>query len=159
MSDWPLLSLITFLPLVGAVFIMFIRGEEEVVAQNARSVALWTSLVTFLLSLLIWGNFDNSQAGFQMVEQAPWLKGFEINYKMGVDGISLWFVLLSTLLTMVCIIGSWHSVHSRVREYMVAFLVMDTLMVGTFCALDLVLFYIFFEGILIPMYLIIGVWG
>ena len=159
MSDWPLLSLVTFLPLVGAAFILFIRGDEEIVARNARSVALWTSLATFLLSLLIWGNFDNAQAGFQLVEQSPWLTGFEINYKMGVDGISLWFVLLSTLLTVICIVGSWHSVQKRVREYMIAFLVMDTLMVGTFCALDLVLFYIFFEGILIPMYLIIGIWG
>jgi len=159
MSDWPLLSLVTFLPLVGAAFIMLIRGEERVVAQNARAVALWTSLVTFGLSLLILANFDNSQAGFQLVERRTWLPGFGIDYHMGVDGISLWFVLLSTLLTVVVIVGSWHSVQVRVKEYMVAFLVMETLMVGVFCALDMVLFYIFFEGILIPMYLIIGVWG
>ncbi len=159
MSDWPLLSLVTFLPLVGAAFIMVIRGEAAIVAQNARAVALWTSLVTFFLSLLILANFDNSQAGFQLVEQRTWLPGFGIDYHMGIDGISLWFVLLSTLLTVVVIIGSWHSVQTRVKEYMVAFLVMETLMVGVFCALDLVLFYIFFEGILIPMYLIIGVWG
>ena len=159
MSDWPLLSMVTFLPLVGAAFILFIKGDEQVVAQNARAVALWTSLITFILSLFIWGNFDNAQAGFQLVEEASWLTGFEINYKMGVDGISLWLILLSTLLTVVCVIGSWHSVQKRVREYMIAFLVMDTLMVGTFCALDLVLFYIFFEAILIPMYLIIGIWG
>ncbi len=159
MSDWPLLSLVTFLPLVGAAFILLIRGEAAIVAQNARAVALWTSLVTFLLSLLILANFDSSQAGFQLVEQRPWLPGFGIDYHMGVDGISLWFVLLSTLLTVVVIIGSWHSVQTRVKEYMIAFLVMETLMVGVFCALDLVLFYVFFEGILIPMYLIIGVWG
>ena len=159
MSDWPLLSLVTFLPLVGAAFIIFIRGDAAVVAQNARSVALWTSLVTFALSLMILAQFDNSQAGFQLVEKAPWLEPLGINYHMGVDGISLWFVLLSTLLTVVVVIGSWYSVEHRVKEYMVAFLVMDTLMVGVFCALDLVLFYVFFEGILIPMYLIIGVWG
>ncbi len=159
MSDWPLLSLVTFLPLVGAAFIMLIRGETGVVAQNARAVALWTSLVTFTLSLLILTNFDNSQAGFQLVEKRTWLPGFGIDYHMGVDGISLWFILLSTLLTVVVIVGSWHSVQTRVKEYMVAFLVMETLMVGVFSALDLVLFYIFFEGILIPMYLIIGVWG
>jgi len=159
MTDWPLLSLVTFLPLVGAAFIMLIRGEEQVVAQNARAVALWTSLVTFALSLLILANFDNSQAGFQLVERRTWLPGFGIDYHLGVDGISLWFVLLSTLLTVVVIIGSWHSVQTRVKEYMLAFLVMETLMVGVFLALDMVLFYIFFEGILIPMYLIIGVWG
>ena len=159
MGDWPLLSLVTFLPLVGAGFIFFIRGEPDVVARNSRSVALWTALVTFLLSLLIWANFDNSQAGFQLVEKSAWLPGINIQYYLGVDGISLWFVLLSTLLTLVVVIGSWHSVHVRVKEYMIAFLVMDTLMVGVFCALDIVLFYVFFEAILIPMYLIIGIWG
>ncbi len=159
MSDWPLLSLVTFLPLVGAAFILLIRGEPAVVAQNSRSVALWTSLVTFLLSLLVLGNFDPGQAGFQLVEKRSWLLGFGIDYHMGVDGISLWFVLLSTLLTVICIVSSWHSVKERVKEYMIVFLLMDTLMVGVFCALDMVLFYIFFEGILIPMYLIIGIWG
>jgi NADH-quinone oxidoreductase subunit M len=138
---------------------MLIRGEPDVVAQNARSVALWTSGITFLLSILIWANFDSSQAGFQLVEKGQWLVGVDINYHVGVDGISLWFVLLSTLLTMLCVISSWYSVTVRIKEYMVAFLVMDTLMVGVFCALDLVLFYLFFEGILIPMFLIIGIWG
>ena len=159
MSDWPLLSLVIFLPLAGAGFIMLIRGEPDVVAQNARSVALWTSSITFLLSILIWTNFDPSQAGFQLVEQGQWFVGVDINYHVGVDGISLWFVLLSTLLTMLCVISSWYSVNVRIKEFMVAFLVMDTLMVGVFCALDLVLFYLFFEGILIPMFLIIGIWG
>jgi NADH-quinone oxidoreductase subunit M len=159
MSDWPLLSLVIFLPLAGAGFIMLIRGEPDVVAQNARSVALWTSSITFLLSILIWANFDSSQAGFQLVEKGQWFVGVDINYHVGVDGISLWFVLLSTLLTMLCVISSWYSVSVRIKEYMVAFLVMDTLMVGVFCALDLVLFYLFFEGILIPMFLIIGIWG
>jgi NADH-quinone oxidoreductase subunit M len=159
MSDWPLLSLVIFLPLAGAGFILMIRGEPDVVAQNARSVALWTSGITFLLSLLIWANFDPTQAGFQLVEKGQWFVGVDINYHVGVDGISLWFVLLSTLLTMLCVISSWHSVQVRIKEFMVAFLVMDTLMVGVFCALDLVLFYLFFEGILIPMFLIIGIWG
>ena len=140
MGDWPLLSLVTFLPLVGAAFIFFIRGEPEIVARNSRSVALWTALVTFLLSLLIWANFDSSQAGFQLVEKSTWLPGLNIQYYLGVDGISLWFVLLSTLLTLVVVVGSWYSVEVRVKEYMIAFLVMDTLMVGVFCALDIVLF-------------------
>ncbi len=159
MSDWPLLSLVTFLPLVGAAFILFIRGEPEVVAQNSRAVALWTAFVTFLLSLLVWGQFDPAQPGFQLVEKSPWLEGIGVTYYMGVDGVSLWFILLSTLLTLICVIGSWYSVTSRVREYMIAFLVMETMMVGVFSALDVVLFYVFFEGTLIPMYLIIGIWG
>ena len=159
MSDWPLLSLVTFLPLVGAAFIVFIHGEPEVVARNSRSVALWSALVTFVLSLMVWGNFDPAQAGFQLVEKAVWLEPLGVSYYLGVDGISLWFVILSTLLTVVCIIGSWYSVQDRIREYMIAFLAMDTLMVGVFVSLDLVLFYVFFEGILIPMYLIIGIWG
>jgi NADH-quinone oxidoreductase subunit M len=159
MSDWPLLSLVIFLPLAGAAFILLIRGEPEVVAQNARAVALWTSTITFLLSLLIWSNFDTASHEFQMVERAEWFVGFNINYHVGVDGISLWFVILSTLLTMLCVISSWHSIQTRIKEFMVAFLIMDTFMVGVFCALDMVLFYLFFEGILIPMFLIIGIWG
>jgi NADH-quinone oxidoreductase subunit M len=159
MSDWPLLSLVIFLPLAGAAFILLIRGEPEVVAQNARAVALWTSAITFLLSLLIWSNFDPASHEFQMVERADWFVGFNINYHVGVDGISLWFVILSTLLTMLCVISSWHSIQTRIKEFMVAFLIMDTFMVGVFCALDMVLFYLFFEGILIPMFLIIGIWG
>jgi NADH-quinone oxidoreductase subunit M len=159
MSDWPLLSLVIFLPLAGAGFILLIRGEPEVVAQNARAVALWTSGITFLLSLLIYGNFDPTTHDFQLVEQAEWFVGFNINYHVGVDGISLWFVILSTLLTLLCVISSWYSIQTRIKEFMVAFLIMDTFMVGVFCALDMVLFYMFFEGILIPMFLIIGIWG
>lgn len=159
MSDWPLLSLTIFLPLVGVAFILFIRGEAEVVAQNARAVALWTALATFLLSLMVWANFDPTRDGYQLVEQATWLEPLGIRYHVGIDGISLWLVLLSTLLTLVVVLSSWYSVQERVKEYMITFLIMDTLMVGTFCALDIVMFYIFFEGILIPMYLIIGIWG
>ncbi len=159
MSEWPLLSLVIFLPLAGAGFIMLIRGEPAVVNQNARSVALWTASITFLLSLLIWVDFDPSRSDFQLVERAEWFTGFNINYHVGVDGISLFLVLLSTLTTLICILVSWESIQVRVKEYMVAFLVMETFMVGVFCALDIVLFYLFFEGILIPMFLIIGIWG
>ena len=158
MGDWPLLSIVTFLPLVGAIFIFLIRGEEELVARNARNVALWTTVITFAISLLIWINFDNSTAQFQFVEQGTWI-GAGINYHMGVDGISMLFVILTTLLMPLCILASWESITVRVKEYMIAFLVMETLMIGVFCALDLVLFYLFFEGGLIPMFLIIGVWG
>jgi NADH-quinone oxidoreductase subunit M len=159
MTDWPLLSLITFVPLIGAAFIFFIRGEPEVVARNARWTALWFSLGTFVLSLWLWFSFERGTADFQWVEEIAWIPGFDISYKMGVDGISMPFVLLSTLLTPLCILASWETIKFRVKEYMISFLVLETMMVGMFCALDLVVFYVFFEGVLIPMYLIIGVWG
>ena len=158
-AGFPLLSLITFLPLVGALIIMTLRGEEAAVAANARWTALWTSLVTFGLSLILWFRFDKTTADFQFVEQVNWLPEFGISYAMGVDGISVLFVLLSTALTPLCILASWESVEKRVREYMVAFLVLLTMMVGMFCAMDFILFYVFFEAVLIPMFLIIGVWG
>ena len=161
MSHWPLLSLCTFLPLVGVAFIMMASGEAEIVARNARNIALSTSVIVFLLSLVLWVDFDPSTAAFQFVENVRWIKigGFEINYHMGIDGISLFFVILSTFLTVLCVISSWVAIHSQVREYMIAFLVLETLMVGMFCALDIIVFYVFFEGVLIPMFLIIGIWG
>ncbi|MFN8760501.1 MAG: NADH-quinone oxidoreductase subunit M, partial [Tagaea sp.] len=158
MNDWPLLSLVTFLPLAGAAFILVLNGAEEAVARNARWAALWTSIVVFVLSLGIWFGFDRSSAEMQFVERHAWIPGYGIGYHVGVDGISAPFVLLSTFLTPLCILASWH-VEKRVREYMVAFLVLETFMVGTFVALDIVLFYVFFEAVLIPMFLIIGVWG
>jgi NADH-quinone oxidoreductase subunit M len=158
MVNWPILSVVTFLPLLGALFILLIRGEDQMAVRNARWVALWTTVVTFLISLILVARFDPSTADFQFVEQRPWLGG-AINFHLGVDGISLPFVILTTALMPVCIIASWESVTKRVKEYMIAFLALETLMVGTFSALDLVLFYLFFEGGLIPMFLIIGVWG
>ncbi len=159
MSSWPILSLVTFLPLVGAIFCLVVNGPKEAVDRNCRSAALITSLVTFLISLLLWIHFDPTKAGFQFEEKLAWVPALNIGYHMGIDGISLFFVLLSTLLTPICILASWESVQVRVKEYMVAFLVLETFMVGMFCALDLALFYVFFEGVLIPMFLIIGVWG
>ena len=159
MANFPILSLVTFLPLVGAGFILLVRGEEEIVTRNARSVALWTSLITFLLSTLLWINFDTTTAAFQFEERADWIPAFNISYHLGVDGISMLFVLLTTLLTPICILASWETITERVKEYMVAFLVMETMMVGMFSALDIIVFYIFFEGTLLPMFLIIGVWG
>ncbi len=157
--SWPLLSIVTFLPLVGALFILLIRGDEETVARNARYMALWTSIITFLLSLFIWFNFERGSAEFQFVDETVWLPQLGLIYKVGVDGISMPLVLLSTLLTPLCVLASWDSVKVRVKEYMIAFLVLETLMVGTFSTLDIILFYIFFEAVLIPMFLIIGVWG
>ena len=156
---FPVLSLITWLPLVGCVVILCVRGDEETVAANARWTALWTSLIVFALSLVLWAEWDPHDPGFQFVENVAWLPGYEVSYKMGVDGISVLFVLLSTLLAPICILASWESVKKYVREYMIAFLILETMMVGMFCALDFVIFYIFFEGVLIPMFLIIGVWG
>ncbi len=160
-SHWPLLSLVTFVPLVGVAFLLMTRGEGAVVARNARFIALWTTLVDFALSVVLWIEFNPNTAQFQFVERARWvnLGGFTISYHMGIDGISLFFILLSTLLTLLSIIASWDIIQVRVREYMIAFLVLETLLVGLFCALDFVLFYVFFEGVLIPMFLIIGIWG
>ena len=158
MASWPILSVTTFLPLVGALFIMLMGGEDEAVKRNARWVALWATLITLAVSLLMAWRFDPSSAEFQFVERRPWLAG-TIMYHMGVDGISLPFVILTTGLMPICILASWQAIQTRVKEYMVAFLVLETLMIGTFSSLDLVLFYLFFEGGLIPMFLIIGVWG
>ena len=157
MTGWPILSVVTFLPILGALFIFAIRGDDEIALRNTRFVAMWTTIITFILSLLIWINFDAGTAEFQFVEKTEWLGG-AINYHMGVDGISMLFVILTTFLMPACILASWR-IENRVKEYMIAFLVLETLMIGVFCALDLVLFYLFFEGGLIPMFLIIGVWG
>jgi NADH-quinone oxidoreductase subunit M len=157
MSDWPILSVVTFLPLIGAALILSIRGEDDTALRNIRWAALWTTIVTFVVSLLIWLDFDKASPDMQFVERHEWLSGLA-SYHLGVDGISMLFVILTTFLMPICILASWH-VSSRVREYMIAFLVLETLMIGVFCSLDLVLFYLFFEGGLIPMFLIIGVWG
>jgi NADH-quinone oxidoreductase subunit M len=157
MTTWPVLSLTTFLPLVGVLFIAMLN-DNEAGARNARWMALGTTLITFVISLnLVW-RFDPGSPEFQFVEKHPWLGGFG-TYHMGVDGISLPLVILTTAIMPLCIGASWRAITMRVREYMIAFLVLETLMVGTFSALDLVLFYLFFEGGLIPMFLIIGVWG
>ncbi len=149
----PLLSLVTFVPLIGAAAILLLPS-----AGSARWIALITTIVTFALSLMVWAGFDPSNPGFQLVEKHDWLGG-GISYHMGVDGISMLFVVLTAGLMPFCIAASWESVEHRVAEYMVAFLVLETMMIGVFCALDLVLFYVLFEGGLIPMFLIIGIWG
>jgi NADH-quinone oxidoreductase subunit M len=157
MTGWPILSLVTFLPLVGVLLILFIRDESEAALKNIRMIALWTTVLTFVVSLSIWYSFDNADSGFQMVEKIDWL-GNGISYHMGVDGISMLFVILTTFLMPFSILASW-GIDKRVKQYMIAFLVLETLMIGVFCALDIVLFYVFFEAGLIPMFLIIGVWG
>jgi NADH-quinone oxidoreductase subunit M len=158
MTDWPILSTVTFLPLVGALLILLIRDDGQGARRNIRNVALLTTVFTFILSLFIWIGFDYSVPGFQMVEKREWLDS-GISYHMGVDGISMLFVILTTFLMPFCILASWESIDTRVKEYMIAFLILETLMIGVFCALDMVLFYVFFEAGLIPMFIIIGVWG
>ncbi|TJV06660.1 MAG: NADH-quinone oxidoreductase subunit M [Mesorhizobium sp.] len=158
MTAWPILSLVTFLPLVGVLLILFINDDSENARRNIRAIALLTTTFTFIISLFIWTGFDNSQAGFQFVEKVAWLDS-GISYHMGVDGISMLFVILTTFLMPLCILASWESIEKRVKAYMIAFLLLETLMIGVFCALDIVLFYVFFEAGLIPMFIIIGVWG
>ncbi|HWA18785.1 MAG TPA: NADH-quinone oxidoreductase subunit M [Devosia sp.] len=153
-----LLSFITFLPLLGAVLVLFVPGDSETSRNLARWIALLTSVVTLSLSLWMWAKFDPAETGFQFVEDYRWI-GDSIGYRLGVDGISFLFVVLTAFLIPICIISSWGSVQNRVREYMLVFLILETLCIGVFTALDLAMFYVFFEGSLIPMFLIIGIWG
>ena len=158
MTDWPILSTVTFLPLVGVALLLFTREDGVFGRRNILNVSLLTTVFTFIVSLFIWAGFDNANAGFQMVEKHGWL-GTGIAYHVGVDGISMLFVILTTFLMPFCVLASWNSVEKRVKEYMIAFLIMETMMIGVFVALDTVLFYVFFEATLIPMFIIIGVWG
>ncbi len=158
MTDWPILSTVTFLPLIGVVLILLIKDDGEAAKRNIRNVALFTTLFVFILSLIVWAGFDSSNPGFQMEEKINWL-GSGISYHMGVDGISVLFVVLSGFLMPFCILASWETVKDRLKAYMIAFLLLEVAVIGVFCALDAVLFYVFFEGSLIPMFIIIGVWG
>ncbi|TPW33520.1 NADH-quinone oxidoreductase subunit M [Martelella alba] len=158
MSDWPILSTVTFLPLVGVALILFTRDDNEAGLRNIRNVALLTTLFTFVVSVIIWIKFDSSNPNFQMIEDHPWL-GTGIGYHMGIDGISILFIMLTTILMPFCILASWEAINERVKAYMIAFLVLETLIIGVFVSLDIVMFYVFFEAGLIPMYLVIGIWG
>ena len=158
MTDWPILSVVTFIPLVTVLFVLPIRDDTATGRRNIRNVTLLGTVFTFILSLFIWAGFDASDPAFQMVENFD-MAGSGFTYAMGVDGISVLFVILTTFLMPFCILASWKSVEHRVRDYMVAFLILETMMIGVFCALDIVLFYVFFEAGLIPMFIIIGVWG
>ena len=153
-----LLSGLILLPLFGALSLLFVSGDSEASRNNIRWISLGTTLITFALSLVAWHRFDVSSPAFQLVEEGAWISD-AIRFKLGVDGYSIPFILLSTFLMPFCIVASWVSVEKRVREYMIAFLVLEALMIGVFSALDLVLFYLFFEAGLIPMFLIIGIWG
>ncbi len=158
MIDWPILSTVTFLPLVGVLLILFIKDDSEAARHNIRNVAFFTTVFVFIISLIIWAGFDNTNPNFQMIEKFNWL-GSGIHYHMGIDGISVLFVVLSAFLLPFCVLASWENIKDRLKAYMIAFLLLEVAIIGVFCALDAMLFYVFFEGSLIPMFIIIGVWG
>ena len=156
--NFPILSSITFLPLIGAFFVFLTRGETNQVNRGAIYVSLFTSFANFFLVLFLWYSFDNSSSNFQFVEETVWISGF-IKYKFGIDGISILFILLTAFIIPICVISCINSVKNRLKEFLIAILVLETFMIGVFCSLDLVIFYLFFEAGLIPMFLIIGIWG
>ena len=156
MTNFPILSSLILIPTIGSIFLLFIKSTEK--NNSIKYVALFTSLINFFLSLYLWKLFDNNITDFQFVETRIWIKNF-INYKVGVDGISMLFIILATFITPLCIISVNNHVKIRLKEFLIAILLMETLMIGVFCSLDLIIFYLFFEGGLIPMFLIIGIWG
>jgi len=156
--NFPILSAIVFIPLIGALFILITQGNEKNIIKNSKYVATFTSISNFLLSLFLWYSFDTSTSNFQFIEEKNWINDF-INFKLGVDGISILFIILTTFIASICVFSAINSIKFKIKEFLVAILVMETLMLGVFCSLDLVVFYLFFEGGLIPMFLIIGIWG
>ncbi|MCH2038081.1 MAG: NADH-quinone oxidoreductase subunit M, partial [Rickettsiales bacterium] len=158
MTNFAILSSIIFWPLAGILIISFIDNNDKN-ALRIKITALWTSLFPLIMSLISWYQFDNSKDEYQFVEFIPWFEGLGISYHLGVDGISIFFIVLTALLIPLCILASWNSITFRVKEYMIFFLLLESLVMGVFAALDLILFYLFFEAVLIPMYFIIGIWG
>tara|TARA_B100000686_G_scaffold269430_1_gene285395 strand:+ start:806 stop:2308 length:1503 start_codon:yes stop_codon:yes gene_type:complete len=156
--NFPILSAIIFIPLIGALFISITKGEQKTVVKSSKYVAIFSSLANFFLSIFLWYSFDASTSEFQFVEKREWIRGF-INFHLGIDGISMLFILLTTFIAPICIFSGINSIKFKLKEFLIAILVMETLMLGVFCSLDLVIFYLFFEGGLIPMFLIIGIWG
>ncbi len=155
----PLLSLVTFLPLLGAALLLLVRPRGEVGQGTARRIALWTSLLVWVLSLALWLGFEPGRAGFQFEERAEWMPRFGVSYHVGLDGISLLFVLLATTLTPIAVLASWRIAGSRARDYMLTILLLETTLTGLFSSLDFIVFYVFFEATLIPSSLLIGIWG
>ena len=156
--DFPILSSLILLPSIGALFILISRASEKTNYQSSRYVALFVSFANFFISIYLWYIFDPNITNFQFVEDRSWIQGF-INYKVGIDGISILFIVLSTLITPLCIVSVNKSVNTKLKEFLIAILLMESLMIGVFCSIDLVIFYLFFEGGLVPMFLIIGIWG
>ena len=156
--NFPILSAIIFIPLIGAFFILLTQGTQKDVEKNSKYVAIFTSLANLSLSIFLWYSFDNTTSDFQFIEEKKWIDGF-IKFKLGIDGISILFILLTTFIAPICIFSGIKSINFKIKEFLILVLVMETLMLGVFCSLDLVIFYLFFEGGLIPMFLIIGIWG
>ncbi len=156
--NFPILSSITFLPFIGALFVFLTRSEKGEKNKSAIYISIFTSFVNFFITLFLWFSFDNQTSDFQFVEEINWISGF-IKFKFGIDGISIIFILLTAFITPICILSCVNSVKSRLKEFLIALLVLETFMIGVFCSLDLVVFYLFFEAGLIPMFLIIGIWG
>ena len=156
--NFPILSAIIFIPLVGALFILITKGDQKNIEKNSKNVAIFSTVANFFLSLFLWYLFDNTTSDFQFVEEKNWMSGY-ISFQLGIDGISILFILLTTFITPICIFSGIQSIKFKIKEFLIAVLVMETLMLGVFCSLDLVIFYLFFEGGLIPMFLIIGIWG
>jgi len=155
--NFPIISALILLPIIGSLFLIFSKSNDQS-NSTIKYVALFTSVVNFLLSIYLWFLFDETTSAFQFVEDREWLIGI-VNYKVGVDGISILFVILTTFITPLCIISVNNSVKKRLRDFLIAILIMESFMIGVFCSLDLVIFYLFFEAGLIPMFLIIGIWG
>ena len=158
MNELPILSILIFLPIVGIFFMTLIRNNNNQSSNNLKHTALWISFLNFLISLYLLFSFNQQDADFQFEERYFWIE-YGISYHLGVDGISILFIVLTTMLVPICILASYDSIKFSVKEYLIAFLALETFMIGVFCSLDLVLFYLFFEGGLIPMFLIIGIWG
>ena len=156
--NFPILSSLILLPSIGALFILLSKSKDQSNYQSSKYVALFVSFANFFISVYLWYIFDPNITDFQFVENRPWLPGF-INYKVGIDGISILFIVLSTLITPLCIVSVNKTINTKLKEFLIAILIMESLMIGVFCSLDLVIFYLFFEGGLIPMFLIIGIWG
>ena len=158
MSEIPILSILIFIPVVGIFFMLLIKNNDDQSSQNLKHTALWITFLNFIISLSLLFSFDLNNPDFQFVEKYAWIES-GISYHLGIDGVSILFVILTTMLVPICILASYESIKFSVKEYLISFLALETFMIGVFCSLDLVLFYLFFEGGLIPMFLIIGIWG
>ena len=156
--NFPILSAIIFIPLIGAIFVLLTRGNLKNTEKNSKYVAIFSTFVNFFLSLYLWYSFDKTTSNFQFIEEREWINGF-INFQLGIDGISILFILLTTFIAPICVFSGISSIKFKIKEFLIAILLMETLMLGVFCSLDLVIFYLFFEAGLIPMFLIIGIWG
>ena len=158
MSDWPILSTLVFFPLIGVLIVSFINDDTDIGKNNIRIVTLLTTIFVFILAAFIYSGFDAKEVQFQLQERSNWL-GSGLTYHLGIDGISTLFVMLTSILTPFCILASWQSIKERLKAYMICFLLLETMLLGAFCSLNAILFYIFFEGSLIPIFILIGVWG